>query len=108
MIFVYNQRIDLYPKEGINIDRGTALGNPFSHIPNKGMFPVDSREDAVFAYENWIRLKLENKVEPYFSQFLKLKRIYEDTGELHLVCWCKPLPCHGDIISKIIDGDEWL
>ncbi|MCA6430258.1 MAG: DUF4326 domain-containing protein [Cytophagales bacterium] len=28
-----------------------------------------------------------------------------DRNKLQLVCWCKPLPCHGDVVLSCL---EWL
>lgn len=102
MIKIYNANNE-FPTNGILIDRSSILGNPFSHIPNKGKFPVDTREDAIRAYEDWIKEKLENKIDPYYTEFNRLISIFRDTGELHLICWCKPLPCHGDVLKKLIN-----
>jgi len=24
-----------------------------------------------------------------------------------LGCWCKPSPCHGDILARLVDGEPW-
>ena len=24
-------------------------------------------------------------------------------GDLELVCWCSPLPCHGDVLKELIE-----
>lgn len=100
-INVYNKNT-FYPESSIYIGRGSILGNPFSHIPNKGKFPVDSREDAITAYHDWLKEKLENKTFPYFEEFNRLSFLLKETGELNLVCYCTPLPCHGNVIAELL------
>ncbi len=40
-----------------------------------------------------------------WKEIRRLKKIYEDEGELILICWCDPLPCHGEIIKSAILGE---
>ena len=64
------------------IDRTTLWGNPF-HI---GVF---TREESIRCYED------------YFVEKLKSKLSILATSN-RLGCWCKPLPCHGDVIRKYL------
>jgi hypothetical protein len=59
--------------------------NPFH--PN-GKTPAD-HDTAVAAYERWLRL------QPGLMEAL-----HELCG-LDLVCWCAPLPCHGDVLLRL-------
>tara|TARA_R100001594_G_scaffold74062_2_gene108666 strand:+ start:2387 stop:2668 length:282 start_codon:yes stop_codon:yes gene_type:complete len=74
-------------KNCIKIDRSTIFGNPF-RIGIDG-----NREEVIKKYEEWImkdeQLILRNKMKKELKNKI-------------LGCWCKPLPCHGDIIMKII------
>jgi hypothetical protein len=74
-------------KNCIKIDRSTIFGNPF-RIGIDG-----NREEVIKKYEEWI-MKDEQLI-------LRNKMKKELKGKI-LGCWCKPLPCHGDIIIKII------
>ena len=50
-----------------------------------------NREDVIEAYEDWLL---------YSDQGIKLLK---DIGELKdkvLGCWCAPLACHGDILTR--------
>ncbi len=87
---------------GEYVGRGSVLGNPFSHVHGCGKFPVDCREDAIRAYEDWLLNKLQNQTEPYYTEFNRLQQKYIAEGHLTLKCWCKPLPCHADVIAKFI------
>jgi Domain of unknown function (DUF4326) len=42
------------------------------------------------------------KEEHLFNSGL-LEQIHELKGKI-LGCWCKPLPCHGDILAEIADS----
>ncbi|MFA4973955.1 MAG: DUF4326 domain-containing protein [bacterium] len=40
-----------------------------------------------------------------FKEYLYGTRLINDIGELEdkiLVCWCKPLPCHGDVLVEAL------
>ena len=36
-----------------------------------------------------------------------LRRLHELRGR-RLACWCKPLPCHGDVLVELVDADQVL
>jgi hypothetical protein len=76
------------------IGRPSKFGNPFTHLQYNTTAPyiVDSREEAVRLYEEWIRAKPE----------LMAAAKKELTGKI-LSCYCHPLLCHGDILIKICD-----
>lgn len=42
---------------------------------------------------------------PEWKEIRRLQYKYEDEGELILICWCDPLPCHGEIIRSAILGE---
>lgn len=76
----------------IYIGRPSKWGNPFSHKAGTlAMYIVNSREEAIAAYREWI-----TKGE---GQYL-LADLHELKGKT-LGCWCKPLSCHGDILSEL-------
>lgn len=104
-ITIYNKSLN-YPNNSIYIGRGSPLGNPFSHIPNKGKFPVDTREEAIIAYRDWIKEKLENKISLYYKEYQRLKDILKRDGELNLLCYCVPLPCHGTVLVELLNDDK--
>lgn len=87
--------IKKYEPYDVYIGRGSKFGNPFTHLPHLGgpLIIVDSREEAIKRYEEWI---LE---QPELINLIKL----ELKGKI-LGCYCKPLPCHGDILLKIANS----
>lgn len=38
------------------------------------------------------------------SYIKRLKEIHDKHGELNLVCWCSPKPCHCDILKEMVEN----
>ncbi len=77
----------------VYIGRPSVYGNPFSHLPRtRARFRVKTRDEAVRRYEAWIRAQPE----------LMARARRELRGKI-LGCWCHPLPCHGDVLARIVD-----
>jgi hypothetical protein len=84
-------------KYDVYIGRGSKWGNPYSHKNNtKAIHKVDTREDAIKSYEEWIT----NGEGSYL-----LKDLHELKGKI-LGCYCKPKSCHGDILVKLVNRLE--
>ena len=72
----------------IYIGRPSKWGNPFRE-------GVDgTRAEVIEKYEAWIRTQPE-----------LLSQLHELKGKT-LACWCKPKPCHGDILVKLLREQE--
>lgn len=74
---------------------GTALGNPFKP---QGYGVI---EDCLKDYRRW----LDVRIRPRNADMLHVGRPARDTLDsikesTALACWCKPEPCHGDIIVR--------
>jgi len=70
-------------------------GNPFSDNPaSKAEYIVDSK-DVMPMFRAWFENRIKN--EPGFAE-----RVRALKGKT-LGCWCKPKPCHGDIIAEWAD-----
>jgi len=85
----------------IYIGRPSFFGNPYKvgDTTWDGIH-ISSREAALELYERlmWKRLNDENMTW-WLHELEKMR------GK-RLGCWCKPLPCHGDVLVKII-GIIW-
>lgn len=68
----------------IYIGRPSKWGNPFI-IGKDG-----TRNDVIKKYEEWI-----------INQSELINALPELKNKI-LGCWCKPLPCHGDILLKLL------
>lgn len=93
MVSVANQR---KTKFGEYISRPCILGNPFVE-------GIDgTREEVIEKYRIWLLIQIETKNDIYdeLIRFLNIAR----QGNLILLCYCKPLNCHGDVIKEWIDN----
>ena len=81
----------------VYVGRGSKWGNPFSHKPSPriyGKYLARSREEAIEKYAEWIR-----------TQRHLMAALPELKGKV-LGCWCKPKPCHGDILLALANKEE--
>jgi len=94
MIRIENRRT--YRGEGIYIGRPSLLGNPYS-VREYG------RQEAIRLCRRWLWDRILERGELY----AELKRLAEMAkhGDLTLICWCAPEPCHGDMVRRSV---EWL
>ncbi len=77
----------------VYIGRGSKWGNRWSHMTGtKAEFVVETREEAIAKYEEWI------KTQPELLRDLK-----ELKGRV-LGCFCHPKPCHGDVLARMADA----
>ena len=83
------------PACDVLIDRSSPFGNPHSighcSICNK----VHDRKQAIAEFKKDFYICLTDSV--FRDSVLQLK------GKV-LGCWCKPLPCHGDVIVDYLDN----
>jgi Domain of unknown function (DUF4326) len=80
---VLNKHRDQIPEGAVVVDRSSRWGNPY-HLGDY------SRANAIALYRIWVEAEIA------------AGRL--DTEELRgkdLVCWCKPLDCHGDYLLEI-------
>ncbi len=68
------------------IGRGSLWGNPF-RIGEDG-----DRQEVIRKYQVWI-----GKQDYILSRLPELKSKV-------LGCYCSPLPCHGDVLVKLLEG----
>jgi len=81
---IYNKKYtSFFPPGTVYIGRPSKWGNPFN-IGRDG-----TREEVIQKYESY--LLMDNKL---------MNDLHELKGK-DLVCWCSPLPCHGDILLKL-------
>lgn len=103
MIKVYNisQEEHTDSKNDYYIGRGSILGNPYTHINNKGtkaLYVVPTRDEAIERYSHYFDIMyaandaFKRKVDEIYDKYKKGEDVY-------LGCYCKPLSCHGDVIA---------
>ena len=106
MINIVNKRTHIETPYDIPIHRGFILGNPFTHIQDKptlAKYICQSREEAILNYEKYLNEKIAEKDNDICNE---LNRIYKLAlkGDVNLLCYCFPKPCHGNIIRNIIES----
>lgn len=88
-----------FESKGVNgcvyIGRNGFFGYDFGNVFVIG---VDgNRKEVIEKFERWSRER--GKVDMVYRS--KVKGLY---GKV-LMCWCKPLDCHGDVLLKL--SEEW-
>ena len=85
----------------VYIGRGSAFGNMWTHIQHvktKAQHLVEDRETSIAEYKKYFLKRTEE--DPVFRDKVLALR-----GK-RLGCYCKPLPCHGDVIKEWLDSSS--
>jgi hypothetical protein len=80
-------------KFDVYIGRPSKWGNPFTFKANTIAEFVVPKDEVLSRYEAWL-----------VEQPELMAALSELRGKA-LGCWCKPGPCHGDILARFADGD---
>ncbi|MGB3205202.1 MAG: DUF4326 domain-containing protein [Crinalium sp.] len=81
--------------------KGSALANPFKLVNAE-----DSAQRAwvIQRYREWLWQQIQASNPVVINELLLLKKQAEE-GDLNLLCFCAPRPCHGNVIKSCV---EWL
>ena len=82
---VWNKKHMRVPDDAVYIGRPSRWGNPYTMV-------TFTREEAIEKFRHYIRNRHEE--------------IREELAGKDLVCWCTPLPCHGDVLLEIANGND--
>jgi hypothetical protein len=82
---------------GEYVGRPSVLGHP-SVVGRYG-----TQEHVVTRYRIWL-LQQWRRGGAVRSQLERLAAKDRRDGQLILLCWCAPLPCHADVIRKAVLG----
>jgi hypothetical protein len=87
----FREHRPIIPPGAVYIGRRNAkYGLPPSKWANPFRPSSPTEHEAVIAmYERWLRRQLH-----------LMEALHELRG-LDLVCWCAPLPCHGDVLLRL-------
>ena len=105
-IVVYNTKQDDFTSEPNNFyigrnNDGNPLGNPFTHNGVKtslAKLSFKTREQAIEAFGKYFDERY-GKDEELTKAFDNIYEHYKNGEDIYLQCFCKPLPCHGDVIA---------
>jgi hypothetical protein len=108
MITVLNIKTDPLPDGWIYIGRAVA-GHAGSPLQNPWRLHEFSDRELILAkYKRhlWEALKRPRGEDALAIRLevFRLARLAKK-GDLHLGCWCAPLPCHGDLVKAAV---EWV
>ena len=83
-------------KYDVYIGRPSKWGNCFTHLTHLDgpTVIVDTREEAISRYEEWLMEQPE-----------LLAQVKTELKGKVLACWCAPLSCHGDVLSRIANEE---
>ena len=107
MIYVYNSHDEDHSQEPNNFyigrsKSGNILGNPFTHNgvrKSLAKLSFKTREQAIEAYRIYFH-KMYGVNEEFTKAFDEIYEHYKKGEDIYLQCFCKPLPCHGDVIAE--------
>lgn len=90
----------------VKIGRPSVLGNPFKlgEPYADGRPGTYQRGEAVIDHEKWFRAEMANPDSKVRAEVIKLAERVASGEKLALICYCKPLACHGDVLAKAILG----
>lgn len=95
--FVADGTMAIYVGRSVRGLAGSPLGNPFRVGPK---YPGMA---AIAAYAAWIDERLADPDSPQARMFASLLRIAR-RGDLTLICWCHPNPCHANVIKDRLEA----
>jgi hypothetical protein len=100
-LVVYVGRKNFYSKAKIHM-AGTGKGFlDYSILGNTQS--GKGRDERIENYRNWLWKEIQAG-EDVWRALVTLARMAM-AGDLTLACWCKPQPCHADVIKKCL---EWI
>ncbi len=82
---------------GVYVGHPSPLGNPF-HIGTDG-----TRKQVIQKYRQWFEVQLEDETSQVSREIARLVEKAKRYGDLRLLCWCAPLPCHAEVIKAEIE-----
>lgn len=96
MITIVNKRVSYKIKgQAIYIGRPSILGNPFT-VMDYG------HGNAITVFRKWLWKQMQSDTEQ-LRELKRLAELHKNGHDLTLVCWCKPKPCHGDVVKSAIE-----
>lgn len=105
-----------YPRPQFVANRGTYIGrastygaHPYAESVLSNPFIIDdhshTRARVLELYEEWIVKQMKTDT-PARREIMRLQNVLTHESVLVLGCWCFPLPCHGDVVSKFIRNEK--
>lgn len=77
---------------------GSVLQNKFA-LGRDG-----TREEVIEKYRRWLWAEVQKRGEVW-QELVRIAQKVKAGETVQLVCWCKPLKCHGDVVKRCV---EWM
>lgn len=90
---VLNQKDGRLPAGAIYVGRPTKWGNPYKVQMGQGATDRAKYQSVVNMYREWLL------GQPHLVDAIK-----DELKGKDLVCWCKPMPCHADVLLEIANS----
>lgn len=105
IINVVNKKTHTPTDRDVYIGRG-GRGLKCSPLANPYKITKDcTREQSIDMYRSWFDIAItDNPMVTHESSVIL--RMAQEPGGVNLVCWCAPLPCHGDVIKEMIESGQ--
>lgn len=104
-IIVYNRAVEDHSDSPNNYPiyrGGSILGNPYTDKKldkTMAIYQVRSREEAIKRYDSYFDMMYStNGMFKFIIDEIYEK--YKNGEDIYLECYCKPQPCHGDVIAE--------
>lgn len=104
-IIVYNRAKEDHSDDPNNFPiyrGGSILGNPYTDKPlgkTMAVYQVRTREEAIKRYSSYFDMMYSTN--RFFKELIdNIYEKYKNGEDVYLECYCKPLPCHGDVIAE--------
>ncbi len=83
----------------VEISRPNILGNPYRESASC------SRQQCIELYERLLTTAMKQPMgsSDIKDEIIRITRLLKAGKRVALRCWCAPLPCHGDVIKKMIE-----
>ena len=104
---IKNYRIDGNKEIGIYVGRyNRSYGLEGSILRNRFDEKTYGRSGCIKAFKKWLWVEIKRRNKEVMEELERIRRIEEEGRfDVVLLCWCKPLACHGDVIKSCI---EWM
>ena len=56
-------------------------------------------------YRVWLTGRIAAGDEAIIKELKRIKELSRQ-GDIRLLCWCRPRPCHGEVIREILEAME--
>lgn len=92
-----------YDNTFVYIGPGTPLGNQWSHRNGTALYKVETREESVSRFNDWLAEQIANAKGPVFNFIHELKERIANGEQIKLACSCAPELCSGDVVKATLE-----